>query len=770
VQGNRTLSIAVLLSAFGCAQRAAAPSRTPVPALSASSAVPQVSAPRPSPAEARAPQSIRIEVRVPAGLDSGWLGSASLAGLVTIERAAGQVVSLAELYDDPQARGVYVQQPPGVTLAGQPDAVQLFARFGAWWQGGEFLAPPLTSVRLGSLRGLDSDQSRALVRLFVETHVHESHLWLTDPTSLSSALAAAKSVADDPRAQGDCRLPCVPWPWQTRWSVLELSGRAAWREGDATRDTQLLDSAIARIQEALRAIPRASHPLTAAVTERLLAVALQSRAQLDPELRGLEDGLAASERAVAAFATPATLVDRSFTMSNLQEQLRFLGRRDALKARYDQALASSNEVLQVLDVREGPLAYARALLSQAEVLQDEYESLDDRPALAAARDRVLQALTLVPRDASPLLTQRLYGALCRASSELGAVTGDVAELEKGVQACELALALAPEVEEPRPALTVTYGLALCRLGDARSDVGTLRRAVAQIRTSLAKFDAHTQPVTRAKALNNLGIALRVLSSREDQQKNLELSGSALEESLALSPKRSAPVNWGRNKLGLAESERRLGWVARSRFQMDAAKTHYDRALRAVDDALTVLNQKNQPQLWASAQERAGDILAREGEIAEQFHFNQAVARYQLALRVNRRAVDSAAYARTQFGLGVAYLFWADQSSGLDHIRSIAKKSVAAFREALAIRAELGLLPLIADTKAHLADAVSIVDRVSYRSTCEPRALLEEAVHDDAQAMGLWEPAAASLERYEKSAAQAPDKCGTRKTPTPPLHK
>jgi len=689
---------------------------------------------------------------------------------VKIERAAGRVISLAELYDDPQARGVYVQQPPGVTLAGQPDAVQLFARFGAWWQGGEFMAPPLASVRLGSLRGLDSDQSRALVRLFVETHVHESHLWLTDPTSLSSALAAAKSVVDDPRAHGDCRLPCVPWPWQTRWSVLELSGRAAWREGDATRDAQLLDSAIARIQEALRAIPRGSHPLTAAVTERLLAVALQSRAQLDPELRGLEDGLAASERAVAAFATPATLVDRSFTMSNLQEQLRSLGRRDASKARYDQALGSSNEVLQVLDVREGPLAYARALLLQAEVLQDEYESLDDHPALGAARDRVLQALPLVPRDASPLLTQRLYGALCRASSELGAVTGDAAELEKGVQACELALGLAPEVEEPRPALTVTYGLALCRLGDARSDVGTLRRAVAQIRIGLAKFDARTQPATRAKALNNLGVALRVLSSREDQQKNLELSGSALEESLALSPKRSAPVNWGRNKLGLAESERRLGWVARSRFQMDAAKTHYDRALRAVDDALTVLNQKNQPQLWASAQERAGDILAREGEIAEQFHFNQAVARYQLALRVNRRSVDSVAYARTQFGLGVAYLFWADQSSGLDHIRSIAKKSVAAFREALAIRAELGLAPLIADTKAHLADAVSIVDRVSYRSTCEPRALLEEAVHDDAQAMGLWEPAATSLERYEKSAAQAPDKCGTRKTPTPPLHK
>lgn len=144
-------------------------------------------------------------------------------------------------------------------------------------------------------------------------------------------------------------------------------------------------------------------------------------------------------------------------------------------------------------------------------------------------------------------------------------------------------------------------------------------------------------------------------------------------------------------------------------------------------------------LWATLQERAGDLLAREGEVAEGYRFNQAVERYQLALRVNRRETDPAAYARTQFGLGVAYLSWADQSMGIEHIRGIAKKSVAAFREALAVRAQLGLVHALPNTKAHLADAIEILDRVSYRSTCEPQKLFAEAVHDDAKAWVFGSP-------------------------------
>jgi len=751
VKGIRSLYLAASWMATACAHHPRTSGETSTLAALPAAASSKASAPIRS-AKEDPPQGAMPEVRVPAGLDAEWLGIGSLAARITTRHAAdGAVAALAALYDDSAARVAYSQQRLGVTIAGQPDALSLVARIGAWGQGGEFSdPPPLTSIRLASLQGLDADQARAMVRLFVETVVHEEQLWLSDPTSLASAIAAARNVVADPRAHGGCQQPCVPWPWQTRWSILETSARASWREGDNTADAELLDAAVAWAREALAAIPDATHPLTAAVTERLLAVAQHERAELDPESRGIENALSASRRALTAFATPETRVDRTFTSSNIREHLRALAQREVSETRFDEALAVAKDVVQALDVRTAPLAHARAMMQQAAVLMARYDSLDDREALIAARDLVLQTLQGIRPEASPLLLQRLYGDWCRASSELGAQLSDANEIEKGVKACERALALAPSVKRSRAQSSVAYGLALSRLGEARADVSLLRRAVAQAREGLAGLDDQQQRRVRPWALSSLAVTLRALSGREHTSENLALSRAAFEQSLDLTAKGSDPVRWAKNTLGFAETERRLGWNERGRFQMEAATAHYRKALRAIDEALTVLTKKSHPTLWASLQERAGDLLAREGEIAEPIRFNQALARYQLALSVNRRASDPAAYARTQFGIGVVYLFWADQSMGLDRIRSIAKKSVSAFREALAVRTQLGLVHALGDTKAHLADAVSIVDRVSYRSSCEPRALLTEAIHDNESAKGLWESAATMLQRYEKS--------------------
>jgi len=712
-----------------CAQRATAPTEAP-PVAAPSAALAQPNPP------------LRAE------------NAAAPAGALDVRHAVDTgLTSLGALYDDAATRAAYSRQHLGVTITGRADALLLLARLGGWWQGAEFSdPPPLSSIRLASLQGLDAGQAQAMVRLFVETVAHEEQLWLSDPASLANAILGTRDVLADPRVHGVCRQPCVPWPWQTRWSILETSARAAWREGDNTGDAALLDTAIARAREALLVIPVAE-PVTVAVTERLLAAALQTRAELDPDLRGVEDALAVSRRALSRFTTPETRVDRLFTMSNIEEQLRVLAQRDASPARSDEALALAKEVVQGLDERRAPLAHARAMMQQAAALADRYESLDDRRALTAARDQVQQIIQGLRADASPILLQRLYGDWCRASTELGAQLDDASEVEKGAKACERALALAPSVEKQRPRLSVLYGSAMSRLGDARSDVGLLRGAVTRINEGLAGLK---RPNARAQAFNHLAVALSALSEREAKRENLGLASAAFERASQLLSKRSDPMAWAKNMIGYAENERQLGWFERSRYQLEAAKVHYGKAVRAIDEALTVLTKNSQPARWASLQQRAGDILARDGELSGQVRFNQALMRYQLALSVNRRASDPAAYAKAQFGIGVVHLIWADQSMGLDHIRGIAKKSVTAFREALAIQTQLGMVKAQADTKAHLADAISIYDRVSYRSSCEPEKLLHEAVRDDPKASGLWEPAATTLARYRE--AKSASKC------------
>ena len=150
-------------------------------------------------------------------------------------------------------------------------------------------------------------------------------------------------------------------------------------------------------------------------------------------------------------------------------------------------------------------------------------------------------------------------------------------------------------------------------------------------------------------------------------------------------------------------------------------------------------------------------MAREGEIGDQQLFAQAVQEYERALTINRRESDPAAFARTQFGLGVTYLFWADQARGLERIRRVVRQSVAAFRTALKVHQELGLVEKLANDQAHLADALFILNRVNRAPDCEPLELLLAALRADPHARGLWEPAASSLGRFDPSKFEA-SKC------------
>jgi tetratricopeptide (TPR) repeat protein len=398
--------------------------------------------------------------------------------------------------------------------------------------------------------------------------------------------------------------------------------------------------------------------------------------------------------------------------------------------------------------------WVKAALQRAQLLQSKWAHTDDVALLDEAKV-LLERASLRAAASGPLLHARLLGELCDVASQLGAERSEVETMARAVRTCEDALALPIAGGSLEPYVRHAYGVALGRMGHARRDAATVKRGVEQLALAVGTAHRAQAPSFRTTAWANYGWGLRALAQFEDAEENLRQAANA--SGLAADARRVAPVRWARIKEGEAKALLALGSLQRSRFQMAAAQKLYQQSRSSFGEALTVFTKAEAPKRWARLEEHIGETLAREGEVGDHQLFAQALQEYQRALTINRRESDPAAFARTQFGLGVTYLFWADQGRGLERIRRVAKQSVAAFRAALKVHQELGLVDEVANDQAHLADALFILNRVNRAPDCEPLELLLQAIRADPQARGLWEPAAASLARFDPSKFDA-SKC------------
>jgi len=657
---------------------------------------------------------------------------------------------LDQLHDDPKAIAVYSAIRPGLSITRRPDGAQLVGRLSDWSHGGEAPEPPLAAIRVATLRGLDAAQSDALVELAVSTlSIEDRDEPPLAPSRLKEALARAASVIDDPRGGPDCRSPCKAWPWQTVWSVLSTAARAEWRLGKGLRDAALLSSAERHARRALDAVPAPSHPLTAAVSERLLGAVLLSLGDLNDDDAILSKSLAATERALAGFRDDRYRYDWALTQKNIQTTLssRLVG-SVSLPA-VDEALAASDRVLAMIDSRT-PSLRARVLLDRAQLLRNRWARSSEIRDLSEAA-RAAREAGAVPGVQAETLTAAVLLTRCDLESEVASWSDDVPALKRAAAECEpvqghaLPESSAAEADRSR-------GLALGRLALATRDSHMMQRAVEQLERAIEGADRLEGRRAGIKMYADYAWGLlqlaRLTASLETARKAESVSAQALQ----LTSKQDAPLIWGQLQVLRGAALEDLGWEFRAGFRMPVAIGLFQQARAAYVQALAVFSKDATPKRWAELQEHVGQTFWREAESKggeTQLLFAQAIDCYERALTVHRREDDPAAFAHSQLGLGAAHLVSADARVKAP-AREAAKRAAAAFRAALEAYQQAGNQKGVGHAKAHLAEALAILDLGTGAHGCDVLRLQLEAVAANPAAAGPWELAQTALDRYDQA--------------------
>ena len=707
---------------------------------------------RRSVALALAALAVACAARTPAPQSARPNGSDPGAEQRRVRRDNAQLVWLDGLYDDPQATAMLSAAPTGVSVSLRDGRLALVGRFADWKQAGEAPnPPPLVATRLLTLQGLEPAQREAVVDLAIATIAIEDQLSAgSAPTSLKEAIKRADPVLRDVRASTDCRAPCQSWSWQTLWSIFSTLARAEWRQGARYQDSLLLAHSEVHARRAASVVPAPTHPLTAAVSDRLLGAVLQSLAAQNDDEAMFAQSLAASERALAAFPGERYRYDRAITQQNLLSALSARMSRSSSPTAVSEALAASDRVLQLLD-QQTPRLRAQALVERARLLQSRYSRSGSRGDLNEAVRLVEQAAT-TPGATASTLAIAVAAARCELESDVATRKDDVALMKRAVAHCE-PFAKSPMLpEESEPDLRRGYGLALVRLGYATGDVDLVRRGVVELERALEAADRSEGKRAGVKTQADYALGLLLLSRLTGSAEVSRKAVSVISKALELTSARTAPVQWSqlKHRQGLALLD--LGWKTRAAFQMEQAIGLYQEGRAAFEAALGTFSKNDNPSRWADLQQAIGLALGREAESKPPDRRDliaQSVDSYQRALSVIQREDDPDGFAQVQLGLGSTYLI-AAHSRVKRSAKDAAALAAAAFRLALELYEKSGRTRAAAHTKAHLADAVSILQLGSGKPSCDAVLLRIEAVAAYPHAAGLWTPAQYDLDRLDHS--------------------
>jgi hypothetical protein len=701
---------------------------------------------------ARTPAPHMSATRVPAPQSARPHASDPAVEQLQVTRDNAQLTWLEGLYDDPRATVALSAAPFGVLVSLREGRLALVGRFADWKQGGEAPnPPPLVATRLLMLQGLEPAQREAVVDLAIATMAVEDQRGAGGaPASLKEAIERAAPVLRDVRASPDCRPPCQAWSWQTLWSIFSTSARAEWRQGSRYEDALLLSDSEAHARRAASVVPASTHPLTAAVSERLLGAVQRSLAAENDDETMLARSLAANERALASFVGERYRYDWAVTQQNLLSALGARMNRSASPTAVSELLAVSHRVLALFDERT-PKLRAQALVERARLLQSRYSRSGSRADLDEAVRLVEQAAT-TPGVTASTLAIVVAAARCELNSEVAARQDDVAAMKRAVAHCEPWVTSPKLPEESEPDLRRGYGLALVRLGYATGDVDLVRRGVGELERAIEAADRSEGRRAGVKTQADYGLGLLLLSRVTGSAEVSRKAVSVISEALELTSARTAPVQWGqlKHRQGLALLD--LGWKMRAAFQMEQAIGLYQEGRAAFDAAVGTFSKNDNPSRWADLQRAIGLALGREAESKPPDRrdlINKSVDSYQRALSVTRREDDPDGFAQAQLGLGSTYLIAAD-SRVKRAAKDAATLAATAFRLALEVYEKSGRTRAAAHAKAHLADAVSLLQLASGKPSCDAVLLRIEAVAAYPHAAGLWTPAQYALDRLDRS--------------------
>ena len=346
----------------------------------------------------------------------------------------------------------------------------------------------------------------------------------------------------------------------------------------------------------------------------------------DISKKNFADPLAAYHELKALLEEAASLKASGQLPSNTSDQMQTILKR--VSALNDQNLRE--EAAEIIEDAIRRNAAEAEELFHAALRQDQVR---DDPEAAA--QRVLTRLRLEgPGD--------LFEAQCETFKEWyerGRDKGLSFDLEVAIRLARETVALARNGNQRGMALN-DLGMALQALGSRETGAERLTEAVATFRLALEEWCREVAPLNWAGAQNNLGNALLALGRRETGPNRLTEAVSAYSLALEEQRREVVPLDWAMTQNNLGNALSVLGGRETGTERLTEAATAYRLALEERRREVVPLN-------WATTQMNLGNALSelavRENDPAR---FAEALTARELALQEQRREVVPLRWAMT----------------------------------------------------------------------------------------------------------------------------
>ncbi len=469
-------------------------------------------------------------------------------------------------------------------------------------------------------------------------------------------------------------------PTQSDWTPSAIAqaklifGRAATTYGEQSGDSKSLSRAVQILRETLQEYTRERAPLSWAMTQNNLGIALSILGQREAGTARLEEALMAYRAALEVYTRERVPLEWARTQNNLANVLSTLGKREAGTTRLKEAVTAYQAALEVYTREPFPLDWAITQSNLGTALSD----LGEREAGTARLEEAVTAyravLEVYTRERFPLDWARTQNKLASGLSTLGKRAAGTARLEEAVTLYRAALE-----EHTRERVPLEWAMtqnnlanALKSLGQREAGTARLEEAVTAYRAALEEHRRERVPLSWAMTQNNLGIALSMLGEREPGTARLKEAVTAYRAALEERTRERVPLDWAGTQNNLAIALSILG-------EREAGTARLEEAVTAYRAALEETTRERVPLDWAGTQSNLANVLRSLGERETgTARLKEAVTAYRVALEERTRERVPWDWAGTQNNLAIALSILGVREAGTTRL----EEAVTAYRAAL----------------------------------------------------------------------------------------
>ncbi len=317
------------------------------------------------------------------------------------------------------------------------------------------------------------------------------------------------------------------------------------------------------------------------------------------------------------------------------------------------------------------------LIGQGDALTDHGTYQVDNDSLNQALAIYDAALSLAPRDSSPVEWAKVQSRIGQTQQGLGARLGDVAIMQASIAAFDAALSVQTQEANPREwaAGQNNLGNVLYSLGFRTDDQAIMQRAIDAFDAALQVYTPETEPVRWATVVSNSGgarMALadqiyaatdmvqvealkrgdpnvdnlpEVIAARDSAVAILTEVVASMQGAIAARPKADNPLDWSMMQHTLAS-------VLADRGKLTSSPDDYAAAIAAYREVMSVYDKTRTPVQWTtSATNLAGTLRLYALLTKDIAALDEAVGLLQQGIDLTPRDLSPPDWALMQTKLG-----------------------------------------------------------------------------------------------------------------------